>query len=72
MFRNTFQIDLNVVSIMTSIIGVSLRLFLTFLQQQRGSAHYHTLSLINHGDASDSENIDEWEWRSMLEDDDLE
>ena len=28
------------------------------------------MSLINHGDASDSEDIDEWEWRSMSEDDD--
>ena len=36
--HNTFM-DLNVVSIMTSIIGVPLRLFLTFEQQQRGSAH---------------------------------
>ena len=37
MRRNTF-IDLIVVSIMISIIGVSVRLFLTFEQQQRGSA----------------------------------
>ena len=28
------------------------------------------MSLINHGDASDDEDIDEWEWRSMSEDDD--
>ena len=32
--RNTF-IDLSVISIMTSIVGVSLGLFLTFEQQQR-------------------------------------
>ena len=66
---NTF-IDLNVISIMTSIVGGSLRLFLRFEQQQRGSAHQHTLSLINHDDASDSEDIDECEWRSMSEGDD--
>ena len=66
---NTF-IDLNVVSIMISIVDVSLRLFLTFEQQQTGSAHKHAMSLINYGDASDSEDIDEWEWRSMSEDDD--
>ena len=44
--------------------------FLHFEQQQRGSAHWHALSLINHGDANDSENIDKWDWRSMSEDDD--
>ena len=37
-------IDLNLVCIMTSIVGVSLRLFLMFEQQQRGSAHRHTLA----------------------------
>ena len=51
-------------------LGASLRLFLMFEQQQKGSAQKHALSLINHGDASDTENIDEWEWRSMSEDDD--
>ena len=39
-----------------------------------GNFHYttdwHALSLINHGDASDREDIDEWDWKSMLEDDD--
>ena len=44
--------------------------FLCFQQQQRGSAHWHALSLIDHGDASDSEDLDEWDWRSMSEDDD--
>ena len=68
--RHNAFIDLNLVCIMTSIVGVSLRLFLMFEQQQRGSAHRHTLALINCGDAS--EDIDEWEWRSMLEDDDQE
>ena len=43
---------------MTSIAGVSLRL-LCFELQQRGGAHRHALSLINYGDASDSEHIDE-------------
>ena len=46
---NTF-INLNVISIMTCIAGVSLRdYFLCFEQQQRGSARWHALSLINHG-----------------------
>ena len=58
MRRNTF-IDLNVVSIMISIVKVSPRLFLTFEQQLTGSAHKHAMSLINYGDASDSEDIDE-------------
>ena len=49
MRRNTF-IDFIIVSIMISIFGVSLRLFLTFEQQQRGSAHKHAMSLINHGE----------------------
>ena len=49
MRHNTF-IDLNVVSIMISIVGVSLRLFLMFEQQQIGSAHKHAMSLINHGE----------------------
>ena len=69
MRHNTF-IDLNVISIMIRIVGVSLRLFLTFEQQQIGSAHYHASLLINHGHTSDSEDIDEREWRSMSEDDD--
>ena len=60
MHLNTF-IDLNVVSIMISIVDVLLRLFLTFEQQQTGSAHKHAMSLINYGDTSDSEDIDEWE-----------
>ena len=34
--------------------------FLRFQQQQRGSAHWHALSLIDHGDASDSEDIHRW------------
>ena len=33
--------------------------FLYFEQQQRSSAHWHGFSLINHGDASDSEDLDE-------------
>ena len=49
MRRNTF-IDFIVISIMISIVGVSLRLFLTFEQQQRGNAHKYAMSLINHGD----------------------
>ena len=57
---NTF-IDLNVVSIIISIIDVSLRLLHTCEQQQTGSAHKHAMSLINYGDTSDSEDIDEWE-----------
>ena len=62
MHLNTF-IDLNVVSIMISIVDVSLRLFLTFEQQQTGSAHNckHAMSLINYGDTSDNEDIDKWE-----------
>ena len=44
--------------------------FLCLEHQQRGSAHWHASALINHGGTSDSEDIDEWEWRSMLEDDD--
>ena len=46
--------------------------FFHFEQQQRGSAHWHALSLISHGDASDGEDIlvDEWDWRIMLENDD--
>ena len=44
--------------------------FLCFEQQQNGSAYWHALTLINHGDASDSEDIGEWDWRSMLEYDD--
>ena len=71
MHRNTF-IDLNIISIIISIIDVSLRLFHTFEQQQTGRALKHAMSLINHGDASDSKDIDEWEWRSMPEDDDQE
>ena len=63
-------IDLNVVSIIISIVNVSLRLFLTFEQQKTGSADKHAMSLINYADASDSEDIDEWEWRSMSQDDD--
>ena len=77
MRRNTF-IDFIVVSIMISIFGVSLRLFLIFGQQQRGSAHKHAMSQACYvidkswgiGDASDSKDIDEAEWRSMSEDDD--
>ena len=48
MHRNTF-IDFIIVStcIMISIFGV---LFFTFEQQQRGSAHKHAMSLINHGE----------------------
>ena len=60
MHLNTF-IDLKVISIMISIVDVLLRLFLTFEQQQTGSAHKHAMSLINYGDTSDSEDIDEWE-----------
>ena len=65
--HSTF-IDLNVISFMTSIIGVSKRLFLTqvFEQHQRGSTHKHAMSLINHGDSSDSEDMDEWVWRRMI------
>ena len=63
-------IDLNVVSIIISIVNVSLRLFLTFEQQKTGSAYKYAMSLINYADASDSEDIDEWEWRSMSQDDD--
>ena len=43
-------VELNVIFIMTSIVGESLGLFLTFEQQQRGSAHKHAMSLINHGE----------------------
>ena len=43
---------------------------LRFQQQQRGSAHWHALALINHGDASDGEHISEWDWRSISENDD--
>ena len=68
MRHNTFT-DLNVVSIMATIAGLSPRL-LYFEQQQRSSVHRHALSLINHGDASDSEDIDEWDWISMSEKDD--
>ena len=46
-----YGVDLKVIFIMTSIVGESLGLFLMFEQQQRGSAHKHALSLINHGDA---------------------
>ena len=54
-------IDLNVVSIMINIVDVLLRLFLTFEQQQTGSAQKHAMSLINYGDTGDSEDIDECE-----------
>ena len=67
--RNTF-INLNIVTIMTSIAGVTLDYFLHCKQQQRGSTHWYALSVINHGDASDGGDIDEWDWRSMSEDDD--
>ena len=49
MCRNTF-IAFIIVSITISIVGVSLRLFLTFEQQQTGSGHKHAMSLINHGE----------------------
>ena len=57
---------------MTSIAGViSLDYFLCFEQQQTGgSAHWHTLSVINHGHANDGGDIDEWDWRSVSEDND--
>ena len=67
MRHNTFT-DLNVVSIMVTIAGLSPRLLYSE-QQQRSSVHQDALSLINHGDASDSEDIDEWDWRSMSEKD---
>ena len=37
-----------------------------------GSAHWHALSVVNHGDASDGGDIDEWDWRSVSENDDQE
>ena len=71
MCSNTL-IDLNVILVMTSItivVDYHRNYLLCFEQQQRSSAHYHALSLINHGDANDSEDIDEWDWRSMSGDD---
>ena len=54
---------------MISIIGVSLKsFFLTF--EYIGSNYWYALALINHGDTSDSKGIDEWDWRSMSDDDD--
>ena len=44
-------------TIATSIAGV-FNYFLHFEQRLRGSAQRHALSLINHGDASDGEDID--------------
>ena len=57
---------------MTSIIEVSLDYFFRCEQQQTEvrNAHWHALSVINHGDASDSGDIDEWECRSVSEVDD--
>ena len=40
------------------------------ISSNRGSAHWHALSLINHGDASDGGGIDKWDWRRLSEDDD--
>ena len=34
------------------------------------TAHWHVLSLINHGDVSYGGDIDEWDWRNVSEDDD--
>ena len=61
MHDNTF-IDFNIVSIMTSIACWSIRLFLMLRTAGNGgSVHWHVLSVVNHGDASDGGDIDEWD-----------